>query len=300
MKLHEIRRELELESDLVNLEGRELVYKYGRDARSSIVLLNKMSNLLKYNPFFKATDAGLIYKLEQTANDIRRCSSLQLVTSRADSISRKIDMLKDGMCPEEGYFEGLLLEYNHALGVGALNCPIRTYQDIALALSEAAKKLEELGTEFSLLPEVKDVKKAVKENKDKRKKGYVSLSGEGNKVADLYNRFPLMHLCFDTNFLLLTNYLLQSSSLGDEDKLNLVDIANRVTDIADNVEPIERINGEVDIEEYKRLEHFTMRNMVQFMREYEKKNNLSFGKSVVGSAKRYFKQKFGRKKANEE
>ena len=109
-----------------------------------------------------------------------------------------------------------------------------------------------------------------------------------------------MHLCFDTNFLLLTNYLLQSSSLGDEDKLNLVDIANRVTDIADNVEPIERINGEVDIEEYKRLEHFTMRNMVQFMREYEKKNNLSFGKSVVGSAKRYFKQKFGRKKANEE
>ena len=133
-----------------------------------------------------------------------------------------------------------------------------------------------------------------------QKKGYVSLSGEGNKVADLYNRFPLMHLCFDTNFLLLTNYLLQSSSLGDEDKLNLVDIANRVTEIADNIEPIERINGDVDMEEYKRLEHFTMRNMFQFMGEYEKKNDLSFGKSVVESAKRYFKQKLGRKKTEEE
>ena len=86
MKLYEIRKELELESDLINLESSELVDKYGSNARNSLALLNKMAKLIKYNPFYQAVDGELIDKLEQAAKDINDCNSLQLVTSRADSI----------------------------------------------------------------------------------------------------------------------------------------------------------------------------------------------------------------------
>ena len=293
MKFNEIRRELELESDLVNLSHPELDTIYGIDVRRSIVLLNKMANLFKYNPFYRATDGELINKLGQAAAEIKDCNSVQLVTSRADSIIAKVQKTKEAIAPEEGYYEGLLLDYNHALGVGALNCPIWSYEEIALTLSNAARKLEELGSKYDKMPELKDVRKAFKEIRDNRKKKYVCLSGEGNKVDDIYRRFPLMHLCFDTDFLLLTNYLLQSASLEKEDKLNLIDLANKVMEMSDNIEPFERIHGEVDMEEYRRLEHFTMKNMVQFMKAETKKE------SITGRVKKYFNERRAKKNSEE-
>ena len=255
MKLFEIGKELEIEDDLNNLSREGLTEKYGSDVRKSLIILKRLGVLLRQSPYYSIADEELFNKLEGVVEDIKNnYSDNAYMTSRADSLLRKMARDRE-LEVEEGYLEYELLELNRTIGIGAFNCPIEGYDEIVNRLSGAISKLDSLGSQNKDMPEAKQVKR-VFDKTIKNSKKYVSLR-LFDPIQDVYDRYPLMNLCFDKDFLVLTNYLLFKTNLEEDDKKELIDLAKQVIEVSNAIEPISTINGDVDMDEYNRIAYFT-------------------------------------------
>ena len=263
MKFFEIRRELEIEKDINNLTAEELIDKYGQDVRKSISLLSEMASLLKRNAFYQFCEQELLEKMEHVAIGIKEGLEAPFVNARANIVLKNVEecMMFE---KEEGYLENILLGYNFNLGINALNCPLWTYEAIINSMSKAANNLERLGKVNDEMPDPKTAKRIIsKALKDYKNVKYIKLKGDGDKIDALYSEYPLMNLCFNKDFLVLVNYLIQKPNFDKEDKAELIELTKKVITISNIIEPVERITGEVDMDEYRRLAFFTARNIAK-------------------------------------
>lgn len=155
---------------------------------------------------------------------------------------------------------------NYALGLTLLKQHLYCDGKINRLLTSSAAKLEKLLEGNTKLP-------------TEEESIYIystSLKNDNlQRIKDFNDFYPMLSLCFDENFLVLTNYLLETNYLDEDLEKKLISLTKNIVSISNVIIPIEGINDvNVGEKEYTKLCKFTLKKIKKVEKELEKEEKV--------------------------
>jgi len=274
MKLFEIRNELELKSDINNLSEEKILIKYGSNIRSSIYFSSEVAKLLKTNyKDFASTES--VDKLEKVLSKmLEKYEDNSFAKVRIESALKRVDIAKNTN-DENEYESSALLDLNESLGISTTESMFWDYSKIINNLKYTIKKFEDYGRQNSIIPDEKETKEVfVKTLKAMKNRKYINLRSEED-IVKIYSKYPMMYFCYNKEFLILSNYLINESKLDEESKDELANITKDIISMSKTIVPIPYLNGTFNKDEYIRVASYTLRNIKRYEKKDEEKENIA-------------------------
>jgi hypothetical protein len=155
---------------------------------------------------------------------------------------------------------------NHILGLLTLNKDVYSDGKINKLLTCSAAKLEKLLEGETKLPSKEEAIYVY---------GTSLKNNDLQNIKNFYEFYPMLNLCFDEKFLVLSNYLLETDYINDELKENIKSLTKKVIELSNEIIPIEGINDvNVGKKEYTKLCKFTLKKIKRKEKELEKEEKV--------------------------
>ena len=276
MKLYEIKKELELKSDINNLSEEKLFTKYGNNIRESICFSSEVTRLLKTNYKDYIADTELVDKLEKVVSKmLEKYEDNGFAKVRIENALRRIDIAKNNRDDSE-YESRAIIDLNESLGISTTKRMFWDYNKIINNLKYTIKRFEDYGKKNSQMPDEKETKEVyTKTLKAMKNKKYVNLRSQEEDIISIYNKYPMMYFCYNKEFLILSNYLINETKLDEDSKDELVNITKNIISMSKVVVPISYLNGTFDKEDYDRIASYTLRNIKRYEKKDEENKNIA-------------------------
>ena len=268
MELERVKKDLELRNDLNSLKINELVDKYAKDVDSATEFLRRISTLYG-EALYPLHMLDRHEKIENIVDEVSRKYDTEENRYYSNFVKNRISKEFRNFCSyNDAYdFQGQA-EYifHYRLGVNNFN------NQFGLSYENTCKNLYDKLSEFEYIYKEDDMyvhsKSLVEQyNCISKGKAYGGVVYSKDTINKFYDNIPLMSFCFDKEYLVLANYLLESNKVSEEDKERIIDITNDVIYISLNCNPIEGNNYSFNKREYAKVAKKTRANI----KDYENK-----------------------------
>ena len=270
MELERIKKDLELKNDINVLKIDELIDKYAKHGDEAAIFLSRIAKLYE-GAFYPLYMLDKHIKVENIIGEIYENNRNEENRSYVNFINERIAReFRSFTRWDDAYDFQAQAEFmlNHRLGGTNFN------NKMGLSYENMCKTLYDKLNEFENIVKYDDTyvhSSSLVEQYNCIAKGkpYGGVVYSKDTLYKFYDNIPIMNLCFDKEYLLLANYLLQSNIVSEDDKEHLVDITNDVIYISLNCNPIGEKSSSFNKREYARVAKKTRSNI----KEYEEKLN---------------------------
>ena len=159
-----------------------------------------------------------------------------------------------------------LYEYNDLLGLTKLKRGLCKRDEIDSVLIYAAEDLREKLNGNRMIPAIEELRYYYRRSLDK---------GDMITLKSYNEYYPMLGLCFDEKFLVLTNYLLTRSRVSGELKKDVAELAKRVIECSASMVPVRGISGPlVSEKEYNGLCRHTLKTIKRYEKEVKREEKI--------------------------
>jgi hypothetical protein len=242
MELEKALRRLEIKNDFEKLSVDELKEKYAKDVDTYSYFLNAYS--------------GITIEGSESHSKVRELLNfIKDERVKGTKLEQEVEWLIEYLNMEEGItvktlyrketdYQGYDLKLQ-TLGItdtyGYVN-----YPELTSMLYEETKKINECYKAKPDFPNFGDYRFMIFKAMDEAEEKEIEI-GNTDKVKDYYNRFPLLNLCHDVNFVIAFNNLLRDKNF--DDKNELINLYYNVVDFSLTFNPI---NKDFDEKKYRK------------------------------------------------